>query len=55
MTKYFQSLAADLRELNWSQLERVARDEFDLDPEDYDDRESLVQACVSQEQYAAFS
>lgn len=55
INSYFTRLTQDLRELNWPELERVAREEFDIEPGDYEDREAIVQACVSQEQYAAFS
>lgn len=55
LNPYFTRLTQDLRELNWPDLERVAREEFDIEPHDYEEREDIVQACVSQEQYAAFS
>lgn len=54
MTTYFVDLANELRTLSWPALELIARDEYDVDPDNFDTKEELVQACVAREQYAAF-
>ena len=55
MDRYFERLTLDLEMLNWPMLERAAREEFGVEPNDYDDRAMVIQACVAVEQYAAFS
>lgn len=54
MATYFVELADELRALSWPTLELVARDEYGVDPDEFDTKEELVQACVAREQYAAF-
>ena len=55
MDIYFAKLTKELRELSWPELERVARNEFAVDPNEYETKEDVVQACIAVEQYAAFS
>lgn len=54
MATYFENLADELTALSWPALERVAREEYGVEPDDFGTKEELVQACVAQEQYAAF-
>jgi hypothetical protein len=55
MATYFEKLSDELRLLSWSALELIALEEYGVDPDDFETKEELVQACVAREQYAAFS
>lgn len=58
MDKYFEELAADLyftASESFSELEKVAQEEFGIDPYDYETVDQIIQACVAVEQYTAFS
>jgi|LauGreDrversion4_2_1035121.scaffolds.fasta_scaffold334050_3 hypothetical protein len=54
MDTYFVNLVNELRSLSWPALEMIAQEDYGVNPDQYETKEELVQACVAREQYAAF-
>lgn len=55
MALYFDELYQDLVILSERELARVALEEFGINPNDFQTPQEIADACVSVEQYAAYS